>query len=119
MTDFDIDVAPGVVFDDLVSYNEEHAEGKMKIEVVENKHFLITQKDESAEEGNSANDLVVKVKFFQLEANEEGAPTRSRVRFIKKRGDIYQWYQTFNEMKDAGMSEILLAPKLVGPVEQE
>jgi len=65
------------------------------------------------EEDEPANDIVVKVKFFQLEANEEGIPTRSRVRFIRKRGDMSKWYQTFQEMKDAGMSEILLAPKLV------
>lgn len=65
MTDFDIDVAPGVVYDDIVSYIEEHGDGKMKCDVVENKHFVLTQKDESAEEeGNAANDLVVKVKFF-------------------------------------------------------
>ena len=114
MTDFDIDVAPGVVFDDLVQYNEEQADGKMKIEVVEKKHILITQKDDGAEaEGNAANDLVVKVKFFQLETNEEGTPTRSRVRFIRKRGDMGQWYNTFQEMKDYCMNEILLAPKVV------
>jgi hypothetical protein len=114
MTDFDIDVAPGVVFDDLVSFNEEQAEGKMNIEVVENKHILITQKDEEGEaDGNATNDLVVKVKFFELEKNDEGVPSRMRVRFIRKRGDMNQWYTTFQEMKDSGMSEILLAPKLV------
>jgi len=42
MTDFDIDVAPGVVFDDITSYIDEHdADGAMKVEVVENKHFII------------------------------------------------------------------------------
>lgn len=95
MTDFDVDVVPGVIFDDLNSFNEEYRDGKLTIEKVDNKHILITQKDDSpeAEEGESAaNDLVVKVKFFQLEAGEEGAPSRTRIRFVRKRGDINSWY---------------------------
>lgn len=93
MTDYDVDVVPGVVFDDLNTFNQEHKDGKLTIEKVDNKHILVTQKDEESEgDGNAPNDLVVKVKFFQLEAGEEGAPARTRVRFIKKRGDINVWY---------------------------
>jgi hypothetical protein len=33
------------------------------------------------------------------------------VRFIKKTGDINEWYSMFKEMKDCGMDEILLAPQ--------
>ena len=94
MTDYDVDVVPGVIFDDLNQFNEENKDGKLTIEKVDNKHILLTLKDEEAEvEGNAANDLVVKVKFFQLEAGEEGgAPNRTRVRFVRKRGDINVWY---------------------------
>jgi len=98
MTDYHIDVVPGVIFDDLNTYNAEYKDGKLVIEKLDNKHIIITQKDENSEaEGNAANDLVVKVKFFcpESEANEEGAPSRTRVRFTKKRGDINEWYAMF------------------------
>jgi hypothetical protein len=42
MTDFDVDVVPGVIFDDLNSFNEEYRDGKLTIEKVDNKHILIT-----------------------------------------------------------------------------
>mgnify|MGYP006891227734 CR=1 FL=1 len=42
MTDFDVDVVPGVLWDDLNTFNEEHLEGKMKIEKVDGKHILMT-----------------------------------------------------------------------------
>jgi len=103
MTDFDIEVQPGVIWDDLNTFNEEHLEGKMKIEKVDNKHILMTM---PAEE-DSAQELVVKVKFFGLPANEESA--RLRVRFVRKRGDLDKWYSTFKDMKDAVLEDILLA----------
>jgi len=42
MTDFDIEVAPGVIFDDLQMANEEQFEGKWTVEKVEGKHLKIT-----------------------------------------------------------------------------
>ena len=60
MTDFDIDVAPGVVWDDLNTFNAEHLDSKMKIEHVENKCIKMTLP--AADE--TAQDLIVKVKFF-------------------------------------------------------
>jgi len=99
MMDHDIDVDPGVVYDDLNTFNEEHLEGKMTIEKVEGKCLKLTMPDE---------DLVVKVKFFKASDAEENA--RTRVRFIRKRGDISKWYSMFKDMKDAVMDDILLAP---------
>jgi len=101
MTDHDIDVAPGVVWDDLNNFNAEHLDGKMKIEHVENKCIKMTLP--GADE--TALDLVIKVKFFQT----EGENTRTRVRFVRKRGDIDKWYSVFKDMKDAIMDDILLA----------
>jgi len=75
MTDFDIEVVPGVILEDLQQYNEEVFEGKMNIEKVENKCIKITIPDE--EEGGE-NHTIIKVKFFRL--NDE----RTRVRFIRK-----------------------------------
>jgi hypothetical protein len=42
MTDHDIDVAPGVIWDDLNNFNLEHMEGKMVIEKVEGKCIKMT-----------------------------------------------------------------------------
>lgn len=100
MTDHDITVDPGVIFDDLNTFGLEHLGGKMQVEKVEGKCLKVTVSgDENSEE------LVVKVKFFKLP--EDG---RTRVRFIRKRGDLSVWYSMFKDMKDALMDDILLAP---------
>ena len=62
MTDFDIDVVPGVIWDDIQSYNTEFYDNKMVIEKVENKHIKITIPDEESEVNK--NDIIVKVKFL-------------------------------------------------------
>ena len=81
--EFDVTVVPGVLWDDLNSFNEEMMDGALKLEKVENKHIKIVQPaSEDAEE------LVVKVKFFKLQEDDSGNPTRMRVRFVRKRGDI-------------------------------
>ena len=57
----------------------------------------------------------MKVKFFKqaVEAdatNENEEEPRTRVKFVKKRGDITQWYKLFNEIKDYSLGEVLLKP---------
>lgn len=107
MTDFDLEVVPGVVFDDLNTYNAEHMEGKLQIEKIDNKCIRLTQ----PADGEDAQELVVKVKFLkQGEGDEEGLQ-RTRVRFVRKRGDLEQWYKMFKEMREAVMDDILLAPR--------
>jgi len=39
MTDFDIDVAPGVIWDDINTFNADHMEGKMLVEKTDNKRI--------------------------------------------------------------------------------
>ena len=103
MADFDLEVDPGVVWDDVNNFNSEQLEGKMTIEKVEGKCIKM-----SLPQSEDNNALTIKIKFFKT-SEDEGAKTR--VRFVKKTGDINQWYSMFKEMKDAGMDEILLAPQ--------
>jgi len=85
-TDFDIDVAPGVIWDDIQRFNTEFKEELLTLEKIDNKCIKITEKAATED----AADLVVKVKFFQLDppSQEDGVPARTRVRFNKKSGDI-------------------------------
>jgi len=100
MTDFDIEVVPGLIFDDLELFNEEMFNKKMKVEHVENKYIKLTIPDE--EGGENALDTVIKIKFYKL---NEG---KTRARFIRKQGDIQAWYKTFGEMKDYTLDQLLL-----------
>lgn len=99
MTDFDIEVAPGLIFDDLNQANEEMFEGKWKIEHIENKHILMTLE---MPEGSEAQNMVIKVKFFKID------DTKTRARFVRKSGDIQGWYATFEEMKESYLESVLL-----------
>lgn len=49
-----------------------------------------------------ANTLVIKIKFFalQLDENDDGAEQSYRVKFTKKRGNLMDWYDIFTEMKN-------------------
>jgi len=60
-------------------------------------------------EEENTNDLVVKIKIFDLESEKEDGeeeqeeddfeePKRLRVRFTKKRGDLMRWYEIFGDM---------------------
>lgn len=105
LTDFDIDVVPGVLWDDINTYKAEH-KNDLQVEKVDGKYFKLTL---AANPEENTSDLVVKVKFFKQSGAEE--ESRTRVKFIRKRGDMSQWYTMFNEMKDVALSDILLAPE--------
>ena len=60
-TDFDIDVVPGVVWDDLNNFKAEHC-NNLNVEAVDGKGFKLTL---PANEEEGTDELVVKVKFFQ------------------------------------------------------
>jgi len=65
MTDFDIECVPGVIFEEMQEFSADNFEGKMKVEVVDEKNcILLTIPDE--EEGGE-NHIVVKVKFFRID----------------------------------------------------
>ena len=112
MTDFDLDVTPAALWESLEEFNSDFYDDKLKLEQnLEKKHFKLSLE---GEDGN----LEVKIKLFNLVKDSEEThddseePRRLRVRFTKKRGDRAQWYQLFQEMRDTGLDEILLAPRL-------
>lgn len=60
------------------------------------------------------DNLEVKITFFDLNehnSDEDEEPQRYRMRLIKKRGDLSQWYSMFNDMKDTVFEDVLLAPR--------
>lgn len=59
MTDHDIDVSPGLIFEELNNFNSDYFESKLKIESNMDKKYIRM----------SMEGLDVKVKFFQLENN--------------------------------------------------
>ena len=111
VTDHDIDVVPGVFWDELNTFNADCFDSKFTIENnLEKKWMKMSMEDKE----NGGAPLVVKVKFFNLEGQAEGddadAKRRLRVRFTKKRGDLLRWYEIFNMMKDS-FEDLLLATK--------
>jgi len=87
---------------------------------MEKQHIKITL---PGNEEENTEDLVLKVKFFDLQPqNEEGEeeqeedefeePKRLRVRFTKKRGDLMKWYEIFGDMQETVFDDLLLAPRL-------
>lgn len=100
MTDFDIEVAPGLIFDDLMQCNEEMFDGKWVVEHVENKCIKLTLP--VAEGDESGISTIVKVKFYKI--NDE----KTRVRFVRKQGDIMEWSTTFMSMKESYLDSVLL-----------
>merc|ERR1711907_900323 len=75
-----------------------------------------------ANEEENTSELVLKIKFFDLQPQQEGEeeqeedefeePRRLRVRFTKKRGDLRRWYEIFGEMQETVFDDLLLAPRL-------
>ena len=87
MTDHDIDVSPGTIWEDLNEFNVEYFDNKMKLEQnFEKKYFKISFDDPESQK------LEVKITFLNLmgseEDEDEDAPRRLRMRLVKKRGDL-------------------------------
>jgi serine/threonine protein kinase len=105
-TDFDIECEPGVLWDELNSFNQDIFEGKLKIESnLEKQHFKIGLEDKDS------IPLLVKVQFYDL-ADQNSEKKRLRVRFTKKRGDLVQWYEIFKQMQETQLEGLLLAPRV-------
>jgi hypothetical protein len=67
---------------------------------MENKCIKMTIKAEAEDE--SGVDTIVKVKFYKI--NEE----KTRVRFVRKQGDIMEWSTNFMNMKESYLDSVLL-----------
>ncbi len=112
-TDFDIDCEPGVIWDELNSFNTDIFDGKFRIESnLEKKWMKLSLEDK--EEAP----MVVKVKFFDLGEGEDDR-RRLRIRFIKKRGDLMRWYEIFKQIQETQLEEVLLAPRIHHDMEVE
>lgn len=104
MTDHDIDVTPGDLWEELQVFNTEYFDDRMVLtQNAEKKFFKLSCDDEMSP-------LEVKIKFFALKEEDSCAAPRYRVRFTKKRGDLSKWYSMFNDMKDTVFEDLLLAP---------
>jgi len=70
----------------------------------------MTMKDDE-EYGN----LDVKIKFFGLtnsdEDRDEDEEFRYRLKFVKKRGDLAQWYQLLEDIKETWLEGMLMSPQ--------
>ena len=99
MTDYDIDYAPGVVFEELNNFNENFYEKKLNIELNADKKWIKIHQEGTEE----LMPLKIKVKFFDVtekpEDEEEEVIPRYRIRMIKQVGDLAQWYDILENMK--------------------
>jgi len=68
LTDHDIDVVPGVFWDDLSSFNADAFDSQFKIENNLEKKWMKMSMDDK----ETGMPLVVKIKFFALEEAQEG-----------------------------------------------
>jgi len=88
MTDYDIDYAPGVIYEELNNFNESYYEKKLNIELNSEKRWIKIHQEGTEE----LMPLKVKVKFFNVteEPEEEGDEVipRYRMRMVKQLGDL-------------------------------
>jgi len=110
MRDHDICISPGVLLEHLQRLNCDCLDSILKIELNVEKRLIKIMMDD----GESAP-LEVKMKFFALpemtDCDEEEGNQRIRVSFIKKKGDLAQWYKIFQDLSDSGLSEYLQCPE--------
>jgi len=115
MTDFDIDVQPGDVWEELNSFNCDFFDSQMKLDLnVEKKHIKLRLEEPVKLEELGKNSkfcvdeplqiepLEVKIKFYHIdhsnqdeEEKEEGKAERYRVKFILKKGCQADWFELF------------------------
>merc|ERR1712110_51834 len=121
MTDFDIQTTPGEVWEELNNFNADYFDSQLTLEENSEKQYI--KMTLPGKEKENTSDLVIKVKFFDLqpikEEEEEGQqdddfeePRRLRIRFTKKRGNLMRWYEIFDDMQQTVFDDLLLAPRL-------
>lgn len=108
MTDHDIDVSPGTIWEDIKEFNAEYFEGRMQlVQNLDKKYFKLIFEDEEIQK------LEVKVTFLDLneEDEDEDVPKRLRMRLVKKKGSLQKWYSILKDMQDTVFEDTLLAPR--------
>lgn len=106
LNDYDITVDPGVIWDDLNTFNSDFFDDQFVIEKKEGKHIEMTLKANDEE----TQELKVKVKFFKAPDCEEEDSDRIRLRFVRKTGEIDRWYSILNQMIAATLTDVLCTP---------
>ena len=96
MHEYDIEVAPGVIYDDLISFNTEKFLNKLQIIKFDNKHILLKKED-----------IEVKIKFYEILKRDQDYPGRTRIRFERKQGDLYSWSLIFKRIFNEQLSDVL------------
>lgn len=94
-TDFMTQCEPGYILELISEFNTNNYNNQLEIEVNEEKQWVKIKRGENGE------NLTIKMKFFR-----EGTPTEEdpdqvfRVKFIKKRGNIMDWYDLQKDMNE-------------------
>lgn len=107
-TDFDIDINPGNIKDMIEDFNKTHFNNQLAIEVNKEKRWIKLVKEDKETPDNT---LIVKMKFFRIpteEEPEEGEPVMLRMRMIKKRGNLMEWYEILDDIKEKGQLQDFL-----------
>ena len=87
MVDFDVDVSPALIWEELNSFNVDGYESKLKLTANSEKKCLFIESD-------GDEPFLVKAKFFALDPEAcEGQEGRLRLKFVKKKGSIVAWYE--------------------------
>ena len=112
MSDFDINVFPLVVWNELNNFNADMYEGQLAIEQdVDKQCIVISQGDQE----DASKNLQVKVKFYntsgeEIDEEDESAKPRIRIQFKKKRGDLASWYEIFKQIRETTLKDVLMSP---------
>lgn len=103
MADFDVDVSPALIWEELNTFNVDCYDSKLKLTANPEKRCLFIESD-------GEEPFLVKAKFYALDPEAcEGQEGRLRLKFVKKRGSIVAWYEALKAMKEI-MHDLLLAP---------
>ena len=136
MTDFDIDVQPGDVWEELNSFNCDMFDSKLTLDLnIEKRHIKLKLAEPTTiepsevskfckEEPLEIQPLEVKVKFYYVnepteegeegeqqerdEGEDEELASRYRVKFTLKQGCQADWYELFAKMKETSFDDLLL-----------
>merc|ERR1711964_128160 len=87
---------------------KEHFDNQFNIEVNKEKQWIKLIKEDKEVPDNT---LIVKCKFFRIptdEEPEEGEPVMLRMRLIKKRGNLMEWYEILDDIKEKGQLQDFL-----------
>lgn len=93
-TDFITECDPGYIVEKFQEFNANHCNNELEVEINDEKKWVKIKK------GEKGADLTVKVKFFKDGEAAEGEDQKYRLKFIKKRGNLMDWYEMQQDMRE-------------------